>query len=408
MIQIITNNNNGNFNGFEVNRFSNPKSLDQYDVNIIDLNSDGLWHNNGDSNNMIQSQKDLVSLGVMLENSNKAINIILFPQDQNFRYDFRRRSSSESQKFQKNIRLKDMIPQLTKQIMGDIFNIYFEVIFENTSTNINGQELTSSFYFNGLTKDRAKTVSTGSAKITTFVVKDKLLLTSLKLDNSENINNFLRCIGIISEKETVPSWVEDIDFFDDKDLKNNISNATINIEQLKLQISQSQEKVSENLKYKSILYTNGDELVEVVFNILQCCLNCNLSDFIDEKKEDFIVKFDDVSFIGEIKGVTSNIKSEHVSQLEVHYQGYLDKIFELNKTETVKSILIMNHQRNKPLIDRQPVHDIQIQLAKRNNSLIIESTTLLNLFEKLKNKTMATDDFKELLKNNSGLLKIND
>ena len=89
-------------------------------------------------------------------------------------------------------------------------------------------------------------------------------------------------------------------------------------------------------------------------------LDCNLSGFIDEKNEDFLIQFQDVSFIGEIKGVTSNIKSENISQLDVHYQGYMDKLQEENRTETVKQILIMNPFRTKPLSERAEVHEKQI------------------------------------------------
>ena len=62
------------------------------------------------------------------------------------------------------------------------------------------------------------------------------------------------------------------------------------------------------------MYTNGEQLVEVVFDILESFFSYSLSEFKDEKKEDFLIKLDSVTFIGEIKGITSNVKSEHVSQ----------------------------------------------------------------------------------------------
>lgn len=133
-------------------------------------------------------------------------------------------------------------------------------------------------------------------------------------------------------------------------------------------------------------------------------LDYDLDSFIDEKKEDFIIKLDGVTLIGEIKGVNSNIKSGHVSQLDVHYQSYLDSLVEAEQSEVVKSILIINHQRNKNISDRIPVHEQQINLAKRNGSLIIETTTLLKLFEKYKNKELSTEEFIELLQKDFGLL----
>ena len=50
--------------------------------------------------------------------------------------------------------------------------------------------------------------------------------------------------------------------------------------------------------------------------------------FIDEKKEDFLFDKEDICYIGKIKGVTSNIKSAHISQLDVHYYALQDQLEE--------------------------------------------------------------------------------
>ena len=145
----------------------------------------------------------------------------------------------------------------------------------------------------------------------------------------------------------------------------------------------------------------------MVFEILQELLKCDLSDFEDEKEEDFCMKIGEKIFIGEIKGVNHNIKSQNISQLDVHYQNYLDE--NPDKTEEdIKALLIMAHQKNKSLENREPVHEKQIQLAMRNRSLIIETITLLRLFEKYKNGEISSDDCIELFSKNIGLLKIED
>lgn len=110
---------------------------------------------------------------------------------------------------------------------------------------------------------------------------------------------------------------------------------------------------------------------------------------------------DDV-FIGEIKGVNHNVKSENISQLDVHYQGYLENHNE--EMENVHALLIMNHQKNKPIVDREPVHERQINLAKRNGSLIIETYILLKLFEKFKRNEMSQEECICILKQNTGIL----
>ena len=106
-------------------------------------------------------------------------------------------------------------------------------------------------------------------------------------------------------------------------------------------------------------------------SILDELLDYDSSEFVDEKREDFLVKKEDITFIGEIKGVSSAIANKNVSQLDVHVQSYLDNLQEERKEEKVKGLLIINHQRNKPIEERQEVHEHQVNLAKRNVSLII-------------------------------------
>ena len=66
-------------------------------------------------------------------------------------------------------------------------------------------------------------------------------------------------------------------------------------------ISKAMEVINKNKRYKSILYTNGDELVEEVFEILKEMLGCDLSDFYDKKREDFKFEIGGKTFIGEIR-----------------------------------------------------------------------------------------------------------
>ena len=96
--------------------------------------------------------------------------------------------------------------------------------------------------------------------------------------------------------------------------------------------------------FKSILYENGDSLVRVVFDILEQVMNYSLAGFIDEKKEDFKIALPDITFIGEIKGITSNVRSEHISQLDVHCQSYIDDLDEEGKSENVKGIVVFDHR----------------------------------------------------------------
>ena len=191
--------------------------------------------------------------------------------------------------------------------------------------------------------------------------------------------------------------------FDDNMQYQVISDNNQIIEESNKRITDALKVIEKNKRYKSILYTTGEELVQVVLEILEEMLGCNLKDFVDEKKEDFMFEIDGHVFLGEIKGVKHNIKNENVSQLDVHYQTYLDDYPE--KDGEVSAILIMNHQRNKPIEQREPVHESQIRLANRNGSLIISTPILLKLFEGYVNGTYTREQCMDLLKG-KGLLEL--
>ena len=165
--------------------------------------------------------------------------------------------------------------------------------------------------------------------------------------------------------------------------------------------------MQDNLRYKSILYNNSDALVEVVFEIIEYVFDISLSDFNDEKKEDFLFKKDSITYIGEIKGVTSNVKYENISQLEVHYSKYLDKLQENGITEQIKKVLIMNYERTKDIMLRDEINKMQIDLAVKNDTLIIDSKTLLTIYERILQGKITKDQVVDYIKNSSGIVDLN-
>ena len=193
--------------------------------------------------------------------------------------------------------------------------------------------------------------------------------------------------------------------FDDKKQLEIIQENNIIIGEANQKISNAMAILNKNDEYKSILYTNGDELVNVVFEILENILGCDLSNFQDVKKEDFLFELEGHYFIGEIKGVNHNVKSENVSQLDVHYQSFKDAHPEIADSD-ISAILIMNHQKNKPVFERESVHENQIQLSKRNGSLIVETMTLLKLYEKYTNQEVLREQCINMLKESTGLLTL--
>ena len=123
------------------------------------------------------------------------------------------------------------------------------------------------------------------------------------------------------------------------------------------------------------------------------------------KKEDFLFTVEGTTFIGEIKGVNSNVKNPNITQLEVHYQDYCEEHDDISE-ENIKALLIMNHQKNKPVEEREPIMERQINLAKRNGSLIIDTYTLLQILEKYRKGDMSRKEILSSFRESTGVLSI--
>ncbi|EGO5827929.1 hypothetical protein HKH49_000601, partial [Enterococcus faecalis] len=110
-------------------------------------------------------------------------------------------------------------------------------------------------------------------------------------------------------------------------------------------------------------------------------------------------------FIGEIKGKTSNVKTSFLSQLDNHFTNFIEDHPEIPE-ENIYKLLIINHQRNKALSERDPVDQKQIDIAKgKYGSLIIETSELLKLLEKYRENNLSRETIAELI-TQKGLLKV--
>lgn len=397
MVQVISydvENWNIDDKDYIVRELNNPRSFDEFDINVVDLRDDRIWiceeYNVTDAINIYS---DLENIETIIKNSQKSNVVVILPQDITFKYSWDGECYGNSIQFRSNLQL----------VNSSVLNISFIpldlLIYENTTTKIKDNLYEAAFYFN-CPWANILTKSSKSEKPTT-VRLDDIIITTLDIDGKEKLKEFFYKVGLLEDKEVLPQWLQSFKFFDDSEQEKVISVSKVLIEEQMRKINKAEEILKKNNEYKSILYTNGDNLVGVVFKILQQILNYDLSKFIDEKKEDFLIKKENITFIGEIKGVTSNVKSANISQVEVHLQEYLDKV---EDNENVKAILIINHQRNIDLKNRQPVHEKQIELAKRYESLIVETTTLIKIFEKYLRQELNSEDIEKMLIDNTGLL----
>lgn len=404
-IQIITYNPK-NFNcldqEIDINNFNNLKSLDNYEINVFDLNNDRIWidrsKNEGAPTGDLVLSNDLISIEKMIFNRRETKILVCLPQNLNYTYEYYDKKYFCELKNIINV-MKSVLKQITNVDINDLY-------YENTYTEINGMNIQGAFVFPDY--EDSITKSKDSRKNTT-INKYDIIFTALNLFEEKNTDvlvEFLKHIGVIDKPIEYPKWLQEYKFNDDQQLQDTIENAEAEIKKLNQKIFDSKNKLAENMKYKSILVTNSDELTKVIYEILEYIFEINLSTFVDEKKEDFLFDKEGICYIGEIKGVTSNIKSEHISQLDVHYYALQDRLEEDGIQKKIKKILIMNYERNKEISNRNEVHKTQIELASRNNTLIIDTLNLLQLYEKLLKENISKQEAIDYINSKIGLFNV--
>lgn len=300
--------------------------------------------------------------------------------------------------------------------LEEVLNITLPVFnnvlkFGKNETCLSDLRLQSDFYFsleeNKEVSERFTSIilSDKSKKIVSFTVRNKFYLTSLSIDNEEQLNAYLKEVGLIDiANQDTPEWIQEITKFDDIEHIKIIDNAKVEIIKQEKLILDSNEKLNDNMRYKSVLYTQGEELVSVITEILEQILDINLKDYEDELDADLEFNIDGKPYVVEIKGINSNVKTANLTQLLNHAATYGEK----NDIEIdeIKRILIVNHQRKKPLRERQAIHEKQIDYArKRYDILIIETAELLEIFERYKNKEISVEDCRQMMLG-KGLLKV--
>lgn len=398
MIQLITKRNNiFKDENIKANDLNNFESFDDYDINIIDLSSNLFWQARDTKLTSTINDRDLQSLHCEIENTNNKV-LILLPQNQNFSY--HRNYENKSAK------IKDIIPNCKNIIVQNLYNIDFELEYGSTVSQVNDLEIHSDFYIRAKDSYQIITKSINGNRTTTICQGNIYTTTLNVMSNKEAFDSIISLLNNNVDKET-PDWIKEYNFNDDEDLKTELLNQKKQKEMIVQKINDLTQKIDSNNAIKKVLYESGEELVQAVFSILEKLLICNLSDFEDECEEDFLIKKNELVFIGEIKGINTNIKREHINQTDNHVQMYLDKIEESKTKEEVKGILIINYQRNREIKDRDEVTDSVISIAKRNEILIIPTNSLLDIYDMFLKEKLSTQDVIEMFKSQIGLINTN-
>lgn len=394
-IQIITDK-KGFDTKYTVSSLSDVNTLDSYDYNIIDFNYSSIWYYKGNDYHNSDKLNDLISLGNLIKNSKKSNIIYIFPINKTFYYDYS--GSYTNRTYTKSISLRDNIDGI-KKIINFVTFFSYDICFEKNHTNVYDKKVESHFYFNLFSNDSSHIIkSIDSEKIVSFTY-GRYTYTTLNLTNVELIDSFIEYITD-NKESNYPDWFSEIEFNNDNTLKNTINNQETIIADANKIIFDSKKELENNNYYKTLLFENGDNLVKVVFDILQQILGIDLSGFKDKKDVDFDFKLNDSYLVGEIKGVKDGFKNSPLSQLETNKQIFMEE----KSIDDCKGILIINYMRSIIPQDREPVHNNQIKYAVDHNLLIITSQTLLKIYEYYLQGKLDVENFKNVLITKNGLL----
>lgn len=387
-IQMITMENYTICNEIEhcdISSFSNPISFNCYDINVIDFNSKKFW--NSGFNIQKSCEQDLNNIYKMIKKSSSTI-IVLFPQNIYSGVGTCAKNKIDS----------------IKTVIGLAVGINeYDVFYDNSEVNIENENCKATFAFENTPFDK---IMASESKQNVAIRSDNIIITTVDLMKNGGIplNNFINKYIKNGEKEPIPDWLNDIEFYNDSCIKEKIQQSEEVIKKEQEKIESNNNILKKNNKYKSMLYSTGKELELIILDILKSVYDIEIEDLDDEKKEDFNFEYSNTTYIGEIKGINKAVQFENVAQLLKHIAIYKDRLPKEEVNKSIKGLLFINHERKIKPSDRHTVDNNHAKFAKVNGILIIDTITLLNIVDDFFNKKITKSEFRKMLLNNDGLL----
>lgn len=409
MIQIIAKNKNSykefSKKDFYISDISDFQSFDNYEITIIDISDPYLWYNKKSSIGDLNQKLDLESLKSAIKKATRTNILICFPQNVDYKYNYTYvNGGGEDYTYHKKI--KDMIEQYIFMINNFLFDLETTSIsYGKTYTKLGEYTYQADFSFSNIKENEIIKKAENNNDIT-IIKRDKVYITTLKMNKSEEILNLLKYIfpSNFNKRMLEPAWLKDIDFYTDKDCKDEIINIDKEIDILNKRKSEVEKVLTQNSKYKSILYESGDILAKQINKMLSEIFEYDISQFKDIYEEDGLIKLDDVTFIIETKGLNNEISGHNVSDACNHLIIYEDRLEEERITENAKCLFIVAYERNKNIEERVKIKERLEKIAKANNTLIIDTRVFLKMFEDFLNKKIDRNEIKEIFTNNVGVL----
>lgn len=226
-----------------------------------------------------------------------------------------------------------------------------------------------------------------------------------QLDTSR-MPNMIKYILQIDKEESneIVDWLNSVNILDDAVLNLSLEQNNEKLDKLLNEQNLLRERKQQNDFYKSILYTSGEKLVEVVEEILKEMLKVSI-DGKDLKKQDLYFKLNRINILVEIKGVNHPFQRDNISQVKRHIKDFADEheIYGADVEKLCKGVLIINPyslQVLKDKISKEFYSKEVISDAEYEKICTLDTLTLLNYYSKWKQDPKSVDLEKIILNKN--------
>lgn len=383
------------FDNFDCNKFSEFISIGTFDYNIIDLSNDDIYDFDGvmtDPDYSYGAVKDLKLINKSIEEYQNSKIIFFLPQNFTFKSDYYCGSCIAED--------TDLLLTFLLKIFPFFDQIKEGINFENSLTDINGHQFKSDFVFSSNLSKYAITRTVATNKITTVMIGNYIFTTLVA--NRFVIDALIKYFPC-NDLEPQPYWASEIKILNDKTIEDEKKCLVEKINASKERIEILNKELSDNDYIKSSLWAAGNQLVDVIYKMVQEIFGVDLTNFKDIMQADFAFCENDCHIVGEIKGTNTNVNNSHISKTENHRQEYIVELVnkKINFDENnVYGVLIINHQADKKPEERVHIDKKQIDYAKRFKILIIETSTLIKLYEKHVDGNLTKEEAISLIKSN--------
>ncbi|OUT11434.1 hypothetical protein B9N62_05425 [Campylobacter concisus] len=195
-----------------ISTFERPKSFDEFDINVIDLNSPNLWSFSPEYQKCTEAVYHLKTLKEIMRNSKRGIFIIIMPTNIKVSVDYSGYYTNQT------VAIKDILKQVNQELSTLVLS-NIKLRYEISTTTIDEQNFYSDFIFDNVDGESIKWSNGGKSTIVKH--NERLYSTTLFIKNATNDLEILVSF-IVSrfQKSDVPDWFNGFEYFDDAMLKN--------------------------------------------------------------------------------------------------------------------------------------------------------------------------------------------